>query len=129
MADTPAFGVEPEGCLASEVLNRIGDKWSVYAIAYLGGGTLRFSELRRKIEGISQRMLTVTLRALERDGLVTRTVHPEIPPRVEYALTPLGRSLLDVVGELVRWSEKHTADIANARVDYDQRHRRRGQQA
>jgi DNA-binding HxlR family transcriptional regulator len=126
MAGTPAFGEAPEGCLASEVLNRIGDKWSVYAIAYLGGGTLRFSELRRRIEGISQRMLTVTLRALERDGLVTRTVHPEIPPRVEYALTPLGRSLLDVVGELVSWSEKHTADIADARADYDQRQGRRG---
>ncbi|MGH3338195.1 MAG: winged helix-turn-helix transcriptional regulator [Propionibacteriaceae bacterium] len=124
MAAAPAFRDAPEGCLASEVLNRIGDKWSVYAIAYLGGGTLRFSELRRKIEGISQRMLTVTLRALERDGLVARTVHPEIPPRVEYALTPLGRSLLDVVGELLRWSELHTVDIANARVDYDQHQRR-----
>lgn len=121
MVATPAFGEEPEGCLAVEVLNRIGDKWSVYAIAQLGGGTLRFSELRRRIEGISQRMLTVTLRALERDGLVTRTIHPEIPPRVEYALTPLGRSLLDLVGELVSWSEAHTADIARARADYDQR--------
>src|SRR5882672_6632754 len=120
MSTAPAFGDPPEGCLASEVLNRVGDKWSVYAIAYLGAGTLRFSELRRKIEGISQRMLTVTLRALERDGLVTRTVYAEVPPRVEYALTPLGRSLLDVVAELVRWSETHTAEIARARTDYDQ---------
>jgi DNA-binding HxlR family transcriptional regulator len=117
----PAFRPVPDGCLAGEVLNRIGDKWSVYAIASLGSGTLRFSELRRQIDGISQRMLTVTLRALERDGLVTRTVYPEIPPRVEYALTPLGKSLLDVVGELVAWSETHTADIDRARADYDRR--------
>jgi len=121
MASTAAFGDAPQVCLASEVLKRIGDKWSVYAIARLGEGPLRFSALRREIEGISQRMLTVTLRALERDGLVTRTVYPEIPPRVEYALTPLGRSLLDVVGELVGWSETHTADIAKSRVDYDRR--------
>jgi DNA-binding HxlR family transcriptional regulator len=121
VAATPAFGDPPEDCLASEVLNRIGDKWSVYAIAHLGRGTLRFSELRREIEGISQRMLTVTLRRLERDGIVTRTVHAEIPPRVEYALTPLGRSLLDAVGKLVQWSETHTAEIAAARVDYDRR--------
>jgi DNA-binding HxlR family transcriptional regulator len=114
----------PDNCLAGEVLNRIGDKWSVYAIASLGSGTLRFSELRRRIDGISQRMLTVTLRALERDGLVTRAVYPEIPPRVEYALTPLGKSLLDVVGNLVAWSETHTADIDRARTDYDQRHSR-----
>jgi DNA-binding HxlR family transcriptional regulator len=119
MASTPAIGHPPENCLAGDVLKRIGDKWSVYAIACLGEGTHRFSELRRKIDGISQRMLAVTLRALERDGLVTRTVHAEVPPRVEYALTPMGRSLLDVVGELVRWSEQHTANIANARADYD----------
>lgn len=119
--DTPAFGRPPEGCVAGEVLNRIGDRWSVYAIASLGDGTLRFSELRRRIEGISQRMLTVTLRALERDGLVTRTVYAEVPPRVEYALTPLGRSLLDLVGELVEWSASHTADIGRARAAYDER--------
>jgi DNA-binding HxlR family transcriptional regulator len=89
----------------------------------LGGGTLRFSELRRQIDGISQRMLTATLRALERAGLVTRTMYPEIPPRVEYALTPLGKSLLDLVGELIAWSETHTADIDRARTEYDQRSR------
>lgn len=120
-ATRQAFGPVPDNCLAGEVLNRIGDKWSVYAIASLGGGTLRFSELRRQIDGISQRMLTVTLRALERDGLVTRSVYPEVPPRVEYALTPLGKSLLDVVGDLVAWSETHTVDIDRARADYDQR--------
>jgi len=120
MATIPALGDAPQECLAGEVLNRIGDKWSVYAIACLGERTLRFSELKRAIEGISQRMLTVTLRALERDGLVTRTVYPEIPPRVEYALTPLGRSLLDVVGDLLRWSETNTSKIAQARARYDQ---------
>jgi DNA-binding HxlR family transcriptional regulator len=109
----------PEGCLAGDVLNRVGDKWSVYVISYLGQGTLRFSELRRAIDGISQRMLTVTVRALERDGLISRAVYPEIPPRVEYALTPLGESLLEVVRELISWSETHTVDIARSRVDYD----------
>jgi DNA-binding HxlR family transcriptional regulator len=120
MALAPGRGDPPPECVAGEVLNRIGDKWTVYAIAHLGRGTMRFSELQRSIDGISQRMLTVTLRALERDGLATRTVYPEIPPRVEYALTPLGRSLRDVVGELVQWSEAHTRDIATARAAYDQ---------
>jgi DNA-binding HxlR family transcriptional regulator len=111
------------GSLASEVLNRIGDKWSVYAIACLGGGTLEFYELRRQIDGISQQMLTATLRELERDGLVSRTMYPSYagPPPVEYALTPLGKSLLDVVGKLIAWSETHTADIDRARTEYDQR--------
>ncbi len=80
-------------CLAvREVLNRVGDKWSVLVVALLGDGKKRFSELRRTIEGISQRMLTLTLKGLERDGLVTRTMFPTIPPRVEYELTKLGRS-------------------------------------
>ena len=122
MATAAGFGEPPPECVAGEVLNRIGDKWTVYAIAYLGRGTRRFSELQRSIEGISQRMLTVTLRALERDGLVTRTVYPQIPPRVEYTLTPLGYSLLDVVGELVQWSEAHIPDIAKSRTAYDKLH-------
>ncbi len=79
-----------EGCEVRQILDRIADKWSLLAIALLEGRTLRFNELRREIDGISQRMLTVTLRQLERDGLVTRTVYPVVPPRVEYALTPLG---------------------------------------
>ena len=78
-----------------EVLHRVGDKWSVQIVALLGDGPMRFSELRRAIEGISQRMLTLTLRGLERDGLITRTVFPTIPPRVDYALTALGRDLLN----------------------------------
>jgi DNA-binding HxlR family transcriptional regulator len=87
-----------EDCLARrEVLNRVGDKWSVFIVGTLGGGPQRFSELRRGIEGISQRMLTLTLRGLERDGLVTRTVYPSVPPRVEYALSKLGLSLLEPI--------------------------------
>jgi DNA-binding HxlR family transcriptional regulator len=106
-------------CLVREVLARVGDKWSVFVIHLLGGGTMRFSELRRAVDGISQRMLTVTLRGLERDGLVARVVYAEVPPRVEYSLTPLGASLLEVVAALVTWSDGHTRDIAAARQRYD----------
>jgi len=89
---------KPEACPAvREVLSRVGDKWSVQIVALLGDGSKRFSELRRAIEGISQRMLTLTLRNLERDGLVTRTVFPEIPPRVDYELTRLGETLLEPI--------------------------------
>lgn len=120
-ADGPdaATPVQPHPCHAREVLDRVGDKWSVYVIVLLGGGTRRFTELRRSIDGISQRMLTVTLRGLERDGLITRTVHPVIPPRVDYALTPLGASLLETVTALLRWSDAHTHDIQLARARYD----------
>lgn len=107
-------------CKAVEILQRIGDKWSLYVIHTLcEGGTLRFSELRRGIDGISQRMLTVTLRNLERDGLVRRTIYPEIPPRVEYQLTPLGGTLRGVVGALVTWTEAHLAEIEAARARFD----------
>lgn len=108
-------------CPVREVLDRVGDKWSVYVIHLLGGGTLRFGDLRRSIDGISQRMLTVTLRGLERDGLVTRTVYPVVPPRVDYALTPLGETLLATICDLVRWAEAHTGDIDAARARYDGR--------
>ena len=118
----PGGGTGPLGtCRAREVLDRVGDKWSLYVIHLLGGGTRRFSELRREIDGISQRMLTVTLRGLERDGLITRTVHPTVPPRVEYALTPMGRTLLNTVCELVRWADEHVPDIDGARAAYDRR--------
>ncbi|TAJ17444.1 MAG: transcriptional regulator [Dehalococcoidia bacterium] len=108
-----------DACLVREVLDRVGDKWSVHVIHLLGNGTLRFSDLRRSIDGISQRMLTVTLRGLERDGLVTRTVYAVVPPRVEYTLTPLGETLLQTICDLVRWAEAHTADVDAARVRYD----------
>src|ERR671935_2592271 len=115
----------PANCQAHEMLTRIGDKWSVYVIHMLGAeGTLRFNELRGRVEGISQRMLTVTLRGLERDGLVTRTVYPEVPPRVEYALTPLGATLRELVRGLVRWSGAHLAEVDAARASYDARHGR-----
>jgi DNA-binding HxlR family transcriptional regulator len=103
------------------VLGRIGDKWSVYVILELGAGTRRFSDLRRSIDGISQRMLTVTLRGLERDGILVRTFHPVIPPRVEYTLTPLGRTLLDTVGPLLAWADGHVPEIEAARAAYDAR--------
>lgn len=112
---------EVQSCLAREVLDRIGDKWSVYVIDALAAGTMRFSELRRAVDGVSQRMLTVTLRGLERDGLIVRRVYPVIPPRVEYSLTPLGRSLLDIVEALVAWSAEHITDVERARRGYDAR--------
>jgi DNA-binding HxlR family transcriptional regulator len=108
-------------CRAREVLARVGDKWSLYVIHLLGVGTKRFTELRRSIDGISQRMLTVTLRGLERDGLVTRTVYATVPPRVDYTLTPMGRTLLDTVCALIQWADKHLDDIESARAAYDQR--------
>lgn len=114
------IGGEHSACLAArEVLHRVGDKWSVLVIALLGDGPQRFSELRRSIEGISQRMLTLTLRGLERDGLVTRTVFPTIPPRVDYALTRLGRTLLEPVRALSAWAEKHRQEIQDARDKFD----------
>jgi DNA-binding HxlR family transcriptional regulator len=107
------------------MLARIGDKWSVYVIHVLGdAGILRFNELRSEVEGISQRMLTVTLRGMERDGLVVRTVYPEVPPRVEYALTPLGATLRQLVRGLVEWSGAHLREVDAARAAYDARNGR-----
>lgn len=102
-----------------DILNRIGDKWSVMVVGRLKGGTMRFSELRRSVDGVSQRMLTLTLRNLERDGLVTRTVYPEIPPRVEYALTPLGYTLTGPISALWDWAAAHRHEVAQARQTYD----------
>jgi DNA-binding HxlR family transcriptional regulator len=115
----------PANCHAREMLARIGDKWSVSVIHVLGdAGTLRFNELRSRVDGISQRMLTVTLRGMERDGLVTRTVYPEVPPRVEYALTRLGATLRQLVRGLVEWSGAHLKEVDAARAAYDARNRR-----
>ncbi|MGW5416831.1 winged helix-turn-helix transcriptional regulator [Actinomadura geliboluensis] len=111
----------PDQCRAREILDRVGDKWSLQVIALLGEGTKRFTELKREIEGISQRMLTVTLRGLERDGIVTRTVYPVVPPRVEYSLTPLGATLMDAAETLVMWAASHIDQIDSARADYDAR--------
>lgn len=111
---------QPEDCRAvSEVLSRVGDKWTVLVVSTLGDGPKRFNELRKALGSISQRMLTLTLRALERDGLVTRTVFPTIPPRVDYALTKLGRSLLEPVSELSLWARRNRAAIVEARQKFD----------
>ncbi|WDR04660.1 helix-turn-helix domain-containing protein [Devosia rhodophyticola] len=114
---------QSSNCAAmSDVLNRIGDKWSVLVVGILGrSGTLRFNELKRTINGVSQRMLTLTLRNLERDGLVTRTIYPEVPPRVEYGLTELGKTLQVPISGLWDWSAEHHATIVEARANYDAR--------
>ncbi len=106
-------------CEVRQILDRIADKWSLLAIALLAGRSMRFTELRRAIAGISHRMLTVTLRHLERDGLVLRTVHPVVPPRVDYELTPLGATLHATIQALVDWTEAHQDEIAAARSAYD----------
>ena len=103
----------------ASVLARVGDKWSVFVIMMLGDGPKRFNELKRQIGGISQRMLTLTLRGLERDGLITRTVYPTIPPRVDYALTALGRDLLNPVSALGTWAIRNQPKIARAREHFD----------
>jgi DNA-binding HxlR family transcriptional regulator len=105
----------------STVLARVGDKWSVLIVSLLGDGPRRFSEIKRMVGGISQRMLTLTLRGLERDGLVTRTVFPTIPPRVDYELTDLGRSLSVPVGALGAWARENQLKIATARQAFDAR--------
>ncbi|WP_230531294.1 winged helix-turn-helix transcriptional regulator [Microvirga roseola] len=110
----------PTDCrIVTEILSQIGDKWSVQVVVQLGEGPRRFNELRRVVDGISQRMLTLTLRGLERDGLVTRTVYPTIPPRVDYELTGLGCSLLKTVRELGMWAVANRDEILEARRRYD----------
>ncbi|QMW66377.1 helix-turn-helix transcriptional regulator [Mumia sp. ZJ1417] len=108
-----------EGCEVRQILDRIADKWSLLVISLLEEKTMRFNELRRAIDGISQRMLTVTLRNLERDGLICRTVYAEVPPRVEYCLSPLGCTLLGTIQSLVQWTEKHQEEIVQARAEFD----------
>lgn len=114
-------GLAPASCRVRTVLDRIGDKWAIYVVDRLGTGPRRFSELLRGIDGITARMLTVTLRGLERDGLVTRTVHAAVPPRVDYALTPLGQTLREAIGALVGWADDHLTEIEAARSGYDAR--------
>ncbi|WP_223624456.1 helix-turn-helix domain-containing protein [Microbacterium sp. EST19A] len=109
-----------EDCEVRQILDRIADKWSLLVMALLENRTMRFTELLKTVDGVSQRMLTVTLRQLERDGLVSRTVFPVIPPHVEYSLTDLGRSLNTTVTALVTWTESHQSDIAASRARYDE---------
>ncbi|MFI0983873.1 winged helix-turn-helix transcriptional regulator [Streptomyces exfoliatus] len=108
-----------EDCEVRQILDRVADKWSLLVIALLDRRVLRFTELKREIDGVSQRMLTVTLRQLERDGLVKRTVHPVVPPRVDYELTSLGGTLHTTIRSLVTWTERHQNEIAAAREEYD----------
>lgn len=103
------------------ILARIGDKWSVLIVMILAGGPRRFNELKRLVDGISQRMLTLSLRGLERDGLVTRTVFPTVPPRVDYDLTDLGRSLCAPVVALGNWAYEHREEMTRARAEFDAR--------
>jgi len=110
----------PEDCRAvSEVLARVGDKWTILVVVVLGEGPKRFNEIRRSLGSISQRMLTLTLRGLERDGLATRTVYPTVPPRVQYELTRLGRSLLEPVSGLGAWARHNRVAIQEARRRFD----------
>ncbi|MEU1047299.1 helix-turn-helix domain-containing protein [Streptomyces sp. NPDC048376] len=114
--------VNAHACPVREVLDRVAGKWSVQILVAAAHGPIRFTALERGIEGISRRMLTLTLRNLERDGLVTRTVHPTVPPRVEYALTPVARELHESLQQLTDWAERNRHYIADARAAYDIEH-------
>jgi DNA-binding HxlR family transcriptional regulator len=115
----PAAQEDP--CRTREVLDIVGDKWSLLVVRNLSQGPRRFTELKRAIDGISQRMLTVTLRSLERDGILTRTVRNVMPPHVSYELTPMGRTLREATAPLLKWSTVHLAHIDAARAAYDAR--------
>lgn len=108
-------------CPSRAALDRIADKWTALIVGALAEETMRFSELRYVIGGISEKMLTQTLRSLERDGLLTRTVHPTVPPKVEYRLTDLGRTLEAPLGAVRDWAERHINDVNTARADYERR--------
>ncbi|MFD8814407.1 winged helix-turn-helix transcriptional regulator [Streptomyces sp. NPDC059627] len=114
--------VNAHACPVREVLDRVAGKWSVQILVAASHGPIRFTELERGIEGISRRMLTLTLRNLERDGLVTRTVYPTVPPRVEYELTPVAMELHETLLRLTDWAERNRGYIAQARADYDAEH-------
>jgi DNA-binding HxlR family transcriptional regulator len=119
--DETAAELPPSSCHVRGVLGRIGDKWAIYVVDRLGDGPRRFSELLRGIDGITPRMLTVTLRGLERDGILTRTVRAAVPPRVDYALSPLGETLHAAIGQLVCWAGSHLPEIEAAQAAYDGR--------
>jgi len=114
--------VEDQACTVRQVLDRVGGKWSIGIIVAASQGPVRFTELERSIEGISRRMLTLTLRNLERDGLLTRTVYPTVPPKVEYLATEMARELYESLVALTTWAERHRAAIAAARAAYDRAH-------
>jgi DNA-binding HxlR family transcriptional regulator len=106
-------------CPTRVVLDRIGDRWTVLVVLSLESGPLRFTRLRAEVGGVAPKVLTQTLRGMERDGLLTRTVHPQVPPRVDYELTDLGRSLLRPIHVVTRWAEQHVTEVLDARGSYD----------
>jgi DNA-binding HxlR family transcriptional regulator len=112
---------KPDCKVVRAILDRVGDTWSLYVVSTLQGGRMRFNEIRRSVAGISQRMLTRTLRDLERDGLVTRTVYPTKPPSVEYALTAIGSTLLEPANTLFTWAQKNYANVEQSRREYDEK--------
>jgi DNA-binding HxlR family transcriptional regulator len=119
---TSSWDPYARGCPSRDLLDRIGDKWTVLVLGELAvHGPCRFTQLRKQLSGVSEKMLTQTLRALERDGLVTRTVYPEVPVRVEYELTALGETLRQPLKALTEWSVRHIADVLAAREEYDAR--------
>jgi DNA-binding HxlR family transcriptional regulator len=119
---TSSWDPYTRGCPSRDLLDRIGDKWTVLVLGELGKhGACRFTELRKRLSGVSEKMLTQTLRALERDGLVDRTVYPAVPVRVEYALTPLGQTLREPLKMLTEWSVRHITEVLAAREEYDVR--------
>lgn len=115
---TPAWSVFDSGCPTRQVLDCIADKWTVLIIRRLADGTLRFAQLRRAVDGISQKVLTKTLRELERDGIVSRRIYASVPPKVEYSLTPLGRSLCGLVEGICHWAETNIEQVQTARKSY-----------
>lgn len=119
MTTTPEWDPFNSQCPSRQVLDRIGDRWSVLILVALSHGPMRYTELSRRIDGVSQKMLTQTLRGLERDGMVARTVHPVIPPRVDYELTDLGRTLRRPITALEAWAIDHMDDVVAARATYD----------
>jgi DNA-binding HxlR family transcriptional regulator len=120
-AASPELDPYQAGCPTRRVLDRIGDRWTVLVVGTLDDGPRRFSEIRRRVDGISQKMLTQTLRGLERDGLVARTVYAEVPPRVEYELTTAGETLRAPLKALERWSIEHFGAVAGSQREYDSR--------
>ena len=119
--DACATNLLAEACTVRQVLDHVGGKWSISILLAAIAGPVRFSQLERMVEGISRRMLTLTQRNLERDGLLIRTVYPTVPPRVEYTATEMARELHDSLATLVGWAERHRTDIAAARAAYDRR--------
>lgn len=120
MSDLPEWDPYDRNCPTRKLLDRIGDRWTVLVVGALADGPLRYGEIARRVDGVSQKMLTQTLRSLEQDGLVTRTVHPVIPPRVDYELTDTGHSLREPLRALEEWAKAHMADVLTSRDEYEQ---------